>query len=705
MRNQSNIKMFKTVLGLFVIFVGMFLIVRYTTVGVYTVKADELENINSEIEQKKEQINKLRQEINATLNTSRSLSSKIAKLEDQDTRLKKLYDEYESLITKHKQLLEQTLMSLDKRKRDLEIQQVIFYLETQGNYVFYILDAQNIHDLIDRFTLFSVVSYQSSKELASLNQEVKSLQDRLQALEQEKKEVQEQITELEAQISNLRAEYNRLRVLASQKSRQVSGLNKEIVALSKRAQEIIRRKALANLGGAATGGNNLPVYPVVNPEGNPGQYVVTVGGVDHTVAAPLVFSFTEPVWEAGKYFSVSPCSGDCRYYGGLLFRKDANVYVINFLPMRFYLYGLGEMPSSWHLEALKTQAVAGRTYAYRKIGAPRTSYYHIVDTTADQNYVGAGKILSSYGSNWKNAVDATLGQILTVGGNPITAWYHSTCGGHTLSSAEVWGGTRSYAQAEPDRYQSNGQWVGYDSMSSRYHWFAGNTPLDYAWIEDLIDATIYFIKAGKTQTAQNQVGCGPNQCVGVYYDYRKGNIKNLLGNNSISAKVGTITDIKETFNDGSVNSLGQDSKDTKTLRIVGTDGTYDLDAQTFKLVYNIRSPGTDWIASTLFDISKVGSVWKVYSYGWGHRVGMCQYGAYGRAKAGQTYTQILQHYYNGVQVSTVYGSQNIPVIKVGLQKTGGDVTIVSATASFNILDKNGQVITTVQPGTKVYVKR
>jgi SpoIID/LytB domain protein len=50
--------------------------------------------------------------------------------------------------------------------------------------------------------------------------------------------------------------------------------------------------------------------------------------------------------------------------------------------------------------------------------------------------------------------------------------------------------------------------------------------------------------------------------------------------------------------------------------------------------------------------------WIFTGGGWGHGVGMCQTGAIGRAEAGQTYKEILSHYYSGAQVARIYGSQD-----------------------------------------------
>ena len=132
------------------------------------------------------------------------------------------------------------------------------------------------------------------------------------------------------------------------------------------------------------------------------------------------------------------------------------------LGMQQYLYGLGEMPSSWPLEALKAQTLAARTYAYRRI---RTAGQHragcdcaLSDTPADQAYVGDAKrdangdgVADTYWWRWKRAVDETRGRVILYGGAPIEALYMSSSGGHTENNENVWGGTPvPYLRGVPD---------------------------------------------------------------------------------------------------------------------------------------------------------------------------------------------------------------------------------------------------------------
>lgn len=130
------------------------------------------------------------------------------------------------------------------------------------------------------------------------------------------------------------------------------------------------------------------------------------------------------------------------------------LYLTNELDLEDYVKGIGEMPSSWHMEALKAQAVAARVYAYLSWYYPRyPGVFNIYSTVADQVYVGLEKETGYMGRRWVEACDKTNRQLIfDSAGNAIKAYYHSTCGGHTENSEDVWRSPLSYARAVPCGY-------------------------------------------------------------------------------------------------------------------------------------------------------------------------------------------------------------------------------------------------------------
>ena len=148
--------------------------------------------------------------------------------------------------------------------------------------------------------------------------------------------------------------------------------------------------------------------------------------------------------EIGSYQSSSCSAGFC-------------LRLIVKLSMQKYLYGLGEVPSSWPEAALRSQAIAGRTYAYEKIKRLGQRRFPcdcaVYDSVIDQAYIGDSKRIGSgvYWDDWTGAVNATNGEVILYNGNPIQALYSSSSGGYTENNENVWGGSPlPYLRGVPD---------------------------------------------------------------------------------------------------------------------------------------------------------------------------------------------------------------------------------------------------------------
>jgi SpoIID/LytB domain protein len=172
-----------------------------------------------------------------------------------------------------------------------------------------------------------------------------------------------------------------------------------------------------------------PVVFTVAPDGSRGTQVV--------ITHPLTIHTTSP---AGIRTNIMQVMGgdfragaEQRRYAGTLQiipKGAATVLPVNVLPMEDYLKGVvpAEMPPYWGVEALKAQAIAGRTYAIGRVGRPGD--FDLRASELDQAYSG----LTDQRAESNAAVDGTRGQVLTYQGQMITAFYMASDGGHTESS-------------------------------------------------------------------------------------------------------------------------------------------------------------------------------------------------------------------------------------------------------------------------------
>ncbi len=127
------------------------------------------------------------------------------------------------------------------------------------------------------------------------------------------------------------------------------------------------------------------------------------------------------------------------YRGELILTPRADgVETANRLPLQEYLKGVvpAEMPTSWPLEAIKAQILAARTYAVWQAKGRGGERYDVDDTTRFQVYLGA----NAERPNVNQAIETTAGEIIVHRGQPIQAFFFSTCSGWTESNESVWPG-------------------------------------------------------------------------------------------------------------------------------------------------------------------------------------------------------------------------------------------------------------------------
>jgi SpoIID/LytB domain protein len=171
-------------------------------------------------------------------------------------------------------------------------------------------------------------------------------------------------------------------------------------------------------------------------------------------------------------------SGRYHAYRGTIVAQPSGglLYIINVLPIEDYLRGLGEVPSSWPLEAIKAQIVAARCYALTHMGS--TALYDVDDTTQFQVYRG----IDSESGSQNAAVDQTAGQVLMYGGRVIEAFFSASDGGHTANVSDVFGGslaTYPYLRGVLDPW---------DVVAPRHTWYTA--AYSYATLE-----RVYFTSA------------------------------------------------------------------------------------------------------------------------------------------------------------------------------------------------------------------
>ena len=320
-------------------------------------------------------------------------------------------------------------------------------------------------------------------------------------------------------------------------------------------------------------------------------------------------------------------------YGG-----SGSLKVVSVLELEEYLYGVVpcEMVYAWHIEALKTQAVCARSYAYTAGFGSATNInkpYAICDTTSSQVYKGYGAERKST----NEAVDATRGKIIYYNGKPARAYYSSTSGGSTENVEDVWGTPMGYLRQVSDIYELDPEldpWI-ITLKANEIEKLMNENGINVGNIKDI--RPFVFTAAGRVQSVElvgdnNQVikGSKLRKIFSLYstkykvikYGDKPDYVAVLSGNGQSAVHIGDSYILSGNY------QVEKASKDIEQFVVMTADNLIN---------YPAKAPSDE-------------DTYYIAGMGYGHGIGMSQSGAKGMAEAGFTYEEILKHYYTGVEV-------------------------------------------------------
>lgn len=346
-----------------------------------------------------------------------------------------------------------------------------------------------------------------------------------------------------------------------------------------------------------------------------------------------------------------------RYRGDMEFRLAAgSVVAVNELPLNEYLYGVvaKEMSKGWPPEALKAQAVTARSYTIVNINKHINEGFNLSSGTHCQAYGG----YNVEGTDVNAAVDATKGEVIVLPGEdkPLSAVYHSNSGGHTENNENVWGTSpASYLRGKPDPYSlKNGP----------ANWTFSTTIDDVSTKLNKVDAKFTELASLKLEKyPSGRVKKVIATDVNGYTVTRSGSDFGKLFNpgfTQIKDKNGKFTlFISNFFNFTMTGEAGPEitvlngAGQKTTLTELGSIMAVAFD-RTIGILNGNSSSFYVQDADGLFAENKYPSGQITFNgHGWGHGVGMSQWGAYQMAKEGKTYKEILTFYYTGVEVRSI----------------------------------------------------
>jgi stage II sporulation protein D len=308
-----------------------------------------------------------------------------------------------------------------------------------------------------------------------------------------------------------------------------------------------------------------------------------------------------------------------RYRGALLLRpRGEGIQAINRLPLESYLTGVvgSEMPQSWPLAALRAQAVASRTYALQQLRP--AAAYDLKATVASQVYKG----VESESPSVREAVASTRAQVLTHGDKLINAVFHSSSGGLTENSGDLWRQQLPYLVSVPD-----------DDISPVGRWEKTFTPesLRQAFAEIGGATTIQPLETSRTGRLRRARVVGP-----------AGEL--VLSGSALRERLG----LRSTLVRFRFEPAGR-------ADLEGAKGAAPPPPPPLMPEAPREDPATATVPSPFAPSAAMPELLPpppalrlvAEGRGFGHGVGMSQWGAYALALQGKSHEDILRHYYRG----------------------------------------------------------
>ncbi len=321
---------------------------------------------------------------------------------------------------------------------------------------------------------------------------------------------------------------------------------------------------------------------------------------------------------------------------------DYGFTIINVVPTDRYLVSVvgSEIPTDWHPQALAAQAIAARTYLLKHLGSHGS--YDLEGDERDQAYKGV------YGETdgTERAVARTGGLVVTYRSAPIDAFYSANAGGFTENSENVWVTPLPYLRSVASPA---------DAVALRSSWGASS----YEWTKEYTEPAL------RRQLERTGVYLGSIQAIDIVDKSASGGVLRARVRGSLGSR-DVLKDSTRWYFGLKSQLFSVQFRPSNELELVAVDDRArlgelgGLGADRTALIVAMQAVESDGaIVVTGFRTTQ-------YLYrlparivfngkGYGHRVGMSQWGMQGMALAGSNYEEILTHYYKGIELTKIAG--------------------------------------------------
>ncbi len=550
----------------FVVVIVLCLVFSSFASNTFFVYADELEDINKKLEELNNALESSKKATSTNEQELINLNTQLNGLKDQVANIELEIEDKEKDIAEGDKKLKQQKNLLDQR--------IASYYKNKGKVtdgILQLLVTDNLTLFLKQFTYQQTLLNDDRNTIVRIVTLVKDLEEKKETLEDEKERLEPIKEQIAKQSDFLSGE------VASAKEYQ-GKLQGEIASLSSRQQEILNARSgsfTANIGDSEMADDYNASIKGFRESAPSGYFGVFAFGA-HTHRKGMSQYGARGRAQSGQDFKTILKA----YYGKEPVGKDTggSIKVSGYGEIDFettYLYGIAEMPSSWHSEALKAQAVAARTYAYR---------YKVQGTeicTTESCQVFRKDKSDNPPQEWKDAVDQTKGQVL----EDVVTYYASTHGVY-VATPGIWdttdgGGGGNFVDKSYEKIGGS-PWVykawytqGYSISSDKCG--RSNPWLSPSEMADIINAAMVMSRSGSGadtgRVTPTTTSCQPGN------PYSQDELRQV--SDSYGGGVGTVTGVSVSQGNGTTNEvIFQTDKGEK--RLSGAD---------FKQGFNLRAPG------------------------------------------------------------------------------------------------------------------
>ena len=532
------------------------------------VYGDELDDINKQLN-----------ELNTAYNQSKAAT---VPLESELNSIKQRVTFIEADLSKKKAEINDEYKNLEKKKTIFDKTVTKNYIESYNNNLLTSLIGSQATDIIQNLAYQKAKADQDKVIITNIALSITDLEEKKKNLESE-----------ETRLAGIKIKLDK--VVAEAKAYQAT-LSIKIAALSARQQQILSQRLSAL---------NIPLFAI-----SPGACSSDIGKDPGFSGAFGFFTYGVPnrvglnqygAWGRAKSGQNYETILRAYYNFDSIENRGATINVEGYgsYSLDDYVKRIYEVPDSWtdnDSAALKAQAIAARSYALAYTNNGQSS---ICTTQQCQVFKPDPK-----GGNWEQAVNATAGQVMLQGGQPVKAWFSSTHGGYIHSSGDIgWSGTSwtktaqdatgnvsNFSDLKNNAYDKDSPWFYCD-------WGSRGDYNKTAWLKpDEIADIVNVIMLARADSSVNEHLYQTDKSNPAGTDtWDAGRVKTELQNRSITP-----------FNSVSGISVDVDwgSGRVTTVHVNGDTSDPSIPGDFFKTYFNLRAPANIQIVGPLYNVER-----------------------------------------------------------------------------------------------------